>query len=200
MKLHTLPGVSIHRMRKAGEPPSAVLPGQLTTMYLEIGPWRTVAPCTYPIALVIVSPGSKIGHTPRKNPSIAIANTATSRINAYRGLRRLLANYLHKPFAAEKDYSIRFPALQVFFGIFIKFFQKNFMLCRMPHLPGIYPAQCIVFAGSQAVFYGNCNQNGNVILTEKLTPRHTDRRGSHFRIGSYSLTFSSAVPPAPHAG
>uniref|UniRef100_UPI003CCB3D62 hypothetical protein n=1 Tax=Gemmiger formicilis TaxID=745368 RepID=UPI003CCB3D62 len=45
---------------------------------------------------------------------------ATSRINAYRGLRSLF--YLHKPSAAKKDYSTRFPALQVFFGIFIKFF------------------------------------------------------------------------------
>ena len=45
---------------------------------------------------------------------------ATSRINAYRGLRSLF--YLHKPSAAKKDYNTRFPALQVFFGIFINFF------------------------------------------------------------------------------
>lgn len=62
------------------------------TMYLEIGlTGRHSSPGTYPIVLVIVSPGSKIGHTPRKNPSITIAIAATSRIIAYRGLRRLLA-------------------------------------------------------------------------------------------------------------
>ena len=75
---------------------------------------------TYPFAFVILSPGSKIGHTPRKNPSAPMGAAATSRINAYRGLRSLF--YLHKPSAAKKDYSTRFPALQVFFGIFIKFF------------------------------------------------------------------------------
>ena len=45
---------------------------------------------------------------------------ATSRINAYRGLRSLLI--LHKPSAAKTYYNTRFPVLQVFFGIFIKFF------------------------------------------------------------------------------
>ena len=45
---------------------------------------------------------------------------ATSRINAYRGLRSLF--YLHKPSAAKMYYSTRLPVLQVFFGIFIKFF------------------------------------------------------------------------------
>ena len=45
---------------------------------------------------------------------------ATSRINAYRGLRSLLI--LHKPSAAKMYYSTRLPVLQVFFGIFIKFF------------------------------------------------------------------------------
>uniref|UniRef100_UPI004029C749 hypothetical protein n=1 Tax=Gemmiger formicilis TaxID=745368 RepID=UPI004029C749 len=47
---------------------------------------------------------------------------ATSRINAYRGLRSLLI--LHKPSAAKMYYSTRLPVLQVFFGIFIKFFEK----------------------------------------------------------------------------
>jgi hypothetical protein len=45
---------------------------------------------------------------------------ATSRINAYRGLRSLLI--LHKPSAAKMYYSTRLPVLQVFFGVFIKFF------------------------------------------------------------------------------
>ena len=51
---------------------------------------------------------------------IEIFPAATSRINAYRGLRSLLI--LHKPSAAKMYYSTRLPVLQVFFGIFIKFF------------------------------------------------------------------------------
>ena len=77
--------------------------------------WRT-----YPFVSVILSPGSKIGHTPRKNPPAFGFTAATSRINAYRGLRSLLI--LHKPSAAKMYYSTRLPVLQVFFGIFIKFF------------------------------------------------------------------------------
>ena len=76
--------------------------------------WRT-----YPFVSVILSPGSKIGHTPRKNQPFGFT-AATSRINAYRGLRSLLI--LHKPSAAKMYYSTRLPVLQVFFGIFIKFF------------------------------------------------------------------------------
>ena len=69
-----------------------------------------------PLLSVILSPGSR-SDILRGKTRIA---TATSRINAYRGLRSLLI--LHKPSAAKMYYSTRLPVLQVFFGIFIKFF------------------------------------------------------------------------------
>ena len=84
---------------------------------VNIGPHRRMQWRTYPFVSVILSPGSKIGHTPRQPFGFT---AATSRINAYRGLRSLLI--LHKPSAAKMYYSTRLPVLQVFFGIFIKFF------------------------------------------------------------------------------
>ncbi|WP_294851204.1 hypothetical protein, partial [uncultured Gemmiger sp.] len=74
----------------------------------------------YPFVSVILSPGSKIGHTPRKNPPaywLCGGNLPHQRISR---LAQLV--YLHKPSAAKTYYNTRFPALQVFFGIFIKFF------------------------------------------------------------------------------
>ncbi|MFR4113251.1 MAG: hypothetical protein ACLT0Z_11480, partial [Gemmiger sp.] len=68
----------------------------------------------------ILSPGSKIGHTPRKNPPaywLCGGNLPHQRISR---LAQLV--YLHKPSAAKMYYNTRFPVLQVFFGIFIKFF------------------------------------------------------------------------------
>ena len=62
----------------------------------------------------------RIGHTPRKNPPaywLCGGNLPHQRISR---LAQLV--YLHKPSAAKTYYNTRFPVLQVFFGIFIKFF------------------------------------------------------------------------------
>ena len=83
---------------------------------------------TYPFAFVILSPGSKIGHTPRKNPSAPMGAAATSRINAYRGWCR--TPVLHQPFAAKKYDTTRYRKLQVFFQQIVKYFLKNSAFCR----------------------------------------------------------------------
>ena len=78
---------------------------------------------TYPFVSVILSPGSKIGHTPRKNPS-AYWRRATSRINAYRGLRRTLVTFrpsLSQPRMIIAHVSRR---CKCFLGIFLIFFEK----------------------------------------------------------------------------
>ena len=83
---------------------------------------------TYPFAFVILSPGSKIGHTPRKNPSVPMGAAATSRINAYRGWCR--TPVLHQPFAAKKYDTTIYRKLQVFFQQIVKYFLKNSAFCR----------------------------------------------------------------------
>ena len=83
---------------------------------------------TYPFAFVILSPGSKIGHTPRKNPSAPMGAAATSRINAYRGWCR--TPILHQPFAAKKYDTTIYRKLQVFFQQIVKYFLKNSAFCR----------------------------------------------------------------------
>ena len=83
---------------------------------------------TYPFAFVILSPGSKIGHTPRKNPSAPMGAAATSRINAYRGWCR--TPVLHQPFAAKEYDTTIYRKLQVFFQQIVKYFLKNSAFCR----------------------------------------------------------------------
>ena len=95
---------------------------------MEIGPCRRMQRRTYPFAFVILSPGSKIGHTPRKNPSASIEAAATSRINAYRGWCR--TPVLHQPFAAKKYDTTQYRKLQVFFQQIVKYFLKNSAFCR----------------------------------------------------------------------
>lgn len=41
---------------------------------MDIGPCRRMQRRTYPFASVILSPGSKIGHTPRKNPLLSVGH------------------------------------------------------------------------------------------------------------------------------
>ena len=65
-KSHTLPGVQQICIRKSGEPRTAVPPEKYIAKTMEIGPCRRMQRRTYPFAFVILSPGSKIGHTPRK--------------------------------------------------------------------------------------------------------------------------------------
>ena len=95
---------------------------------MEIGPCRRMQRRTYPFAFVILSPGSKIGHTPRKNPSAPMGAAATSRINAYRGWCR--TPILHQPFAAKKYDTTIYRKLQVFFQQIVKYFLKNSAFCR----------------------------------------------------------------------
>ena len=94
---------------------------------MEIGPCRRMQRRTYPFAFVILSPGSKIGHTPRKNPSAPMGAAATSRINAYRGWCR--TPVLHQPFAAKKYDTTIYRKLQVFFQQIVKYFLKNSAFC-----------------------------------------------------------------------
>lgn len=75
---------------------------------------------------------------------------ATSRINAYRGLRSLF--YLHKPSAAKKDYSTRFPALQVFFWHFYKIFLRNFYVMPKVAFAGRFFNRVHGFRGKEPRF------------------------------------------------
>ena len=101
---------------------------------------------TYPFAFVILSPGSKIGHTPRKNPSALIRAAATSRIIAYRGWCR--TPVLHQPFAAKKYDTICHCKMQVFFQQIVKYFLKNSAFCQNS-FSGLL--QCSLFIG--IIFY-----------------------------------------------
>ena len=105
---------------------------------VNIGPCRRMQQRTYPFVSVILSPGSKIGHTPRKNPSPnGAGNLPHQRISR---LAQDACNYLHKPFAAKKDYSTVSHKLQVFFGVFAKFFYGFSTFCR--NLPVMHQLPC----------------------------------------------------------
>ena len=105
---------------------------------------------TYPFAFVILSPGSKIGHTPRKNPSTPMGAAATSRINAYRGWCR--TPVLHQPFAAKKYDTTIYRKLQVFFQQIVKYFLKNSAFCRNS-LSRPFPAFPLWGVSSSTVVY-----------------------------------------------
>ena len=105
---------------------------------------------TYPFAFVILSPGSKIGHTPRKNPSAPMGAAATSRINAYRGWCR--TPVLHQPFAAKKYDTTIYRKLQVFFQQIVKYFLKNSAFCRNS-LSRPFPAFSSLGVSSSTVVY-----------------------------------------------
>ena len=114
---------------------------------MEIGPCRRMQRRTYPFAFVILSPGSKIGHTPRKNPSAPMGAAATSRINAYRGWCR--TPVLHQPFAAKKYDTTIYRKLQVFFQQIVKYFFEKF--CILPKF--IIPALSGIFLFGGIIFY-----------------------------------------------
>ena len=117
---------------------------------MEIGPCRRMQRRTYPFAFVILSPGSKIGHTPRKNPSAPMGAAATSRINAYRGWCR--TPVLHQPFAAKKYDTTIYRKLQVFFQKIVKYFLKNSAFCRNS-LSRPFPAFSSLGVSSSTVVY-----------------------------------------------
>ena len=134
-------------MTKSGEPCLHSSPGKTHhKVKANIGPRRRMQQRTYPFVSVILSPGSKIGHTPRKNPSPSGAgNLPHQRISR---LAQDACNYLHKPFAAKKDYSTVSHKLQVFFGVFAKFFTdflRSAEVCRLC-------TNCPVFAKNRAEF------------------------------------------------
>ena len=126
-------------MTKSGEPCLHSSPGKKHhKVKANIGPRRRMQQRTYPFVSVILSPGSKIGHTPRKNPSPSGAgNLPHQRISR---LAQDACNYLHKPFAAKKDYNTASHKLQVFFGIFTKFFYGFSTFCRS--LPVMHLLPC----------------------------------------------------------
>ena len=117
---------------------------------MEIGPCRRMQRRTYPFAFVILSPGSKIGHTPRKNPSAPMGAAATSRINAYRGWCR--TPVLHQPFAAKKYDTTIHRKLQVLFQQIVKYFLKNSAFCRNS-LSRPFPAFPLWGVSSSTVVY-----------------------------------------------
>ena len=131
--LYTVPGVPRLGTRKTGEPLGSS-PGNI---YSKSNPnigsavsqeSNFPAGERIPSLSVIFSPGSKIGHTPRKNPSAPMGAAATSRINAYRGWCR--TPVLHQPFAAKKYDTTIYRKLQVFFQQIVKYFLKNSAFCR----------------------------------------------------------------------
>ena len=148
-------------MTKSGEPCLHSSPGKKHhKVKANIGPRRRMQQRTYPFVSVILSPGSKIGHTPRKNPSPSGAgNLPHQRISR---LAQDACNYLHKPFAAKKDYNTASHKLQVFFGIFAKFFYGFSTFCRS--LPVMHLLPC--FCRKQGRIWCNttsfCVQAGNL--------------------------------------
>lgn len=151
--LYTVPGVPRFGTRKTGEPlgssPGDILANQIRTL---VPPVSQVTPPRerIPSLSVIFSPGSKIGHTPRKNPSAPMGAAATSRINAYRGWCR--TPVLHQPFAAKKYDTTIYRKLQVFFQQIVKYFLKNSAFCRNS-LSRPFPAFSSLGVSSSTVVY-----------------------------------------------
>ena len=118
---------------------------------MEIGPCRRMQRRTYPFAFVILSPGSKIGHTPRKNPSAPMGAAATSRINAYRGWCR--TPVLHQPFAAKKYDTTIYRKLQVFFSANRKIFFEKFCILPKFIIPALSGISSLWASSSTVVYY-----------------------------------------------
>ena len=118
---------------------------------MEIGPCRRMQRRTYPFAFVILSPGSKIGHTPRKNPFAPMGATATSRINAYRGWCR--TPVLHQPFAAKKYDTTIYRKLQVFFQQIVKYFFEKFCILPKFIIPALSGISSLGVSSSTVVYY-----------------------------------------------
>lgn len=118
---------------------------------MEIGPCRRMQRRTYPFAFVILSPGSKIGHTPRKNPSAPMGAAATSRINAYRGWCR--TPVLHQPFAAKKYDTTIYRKLQVFFSANRKIFFEKFCILPKFIIPALSGISSLGVSSSTVVYY-----------------------------------------------
>ena len=118
---------------------------------MEIGPCRRMQRRTYPFAFVILSPGSKIGHTPRKNPSAPMGAAATSRINAYRGWCR--TPVLHQPFAAKKYDTTIYRKLQVFFQQIVKYFFEKFCILPKFIIPALSGIFSLGVSSSTVVYY-----------------------------------------------
>ena len=118
---------------------------------MEIGPCRRMQRRTYPFAFVILSPGSKIGHTPRKNPSAPMGAAATSRINAYRGWCR--TPVLHQPFAAKKYDTTIYRKLQVFFQQIVKYFFEKFCILPKFIIPALSGISSLGVSSSTVVYY-----------------------------------------------
>ena len=118
---------------------------------MEIGPCRRMQRRTYPFAFVILSPGSKIGHTPRKNPSAPMGAAATSRINAYRGWCR--TPVLHQPFAAKKYDTTIYRKLQVFFQQIVKYFFEKFCILPKFIIPALSGISSLWASSSTVVYY-----------------------------------------------
>ena len=144
----------------------------------NIGPRRRMQLRTYPFVSVILSPGSKIGHTPRKNPS-AYWRTATSRINAYRGLRRTLVTFrpsLSQPRMIIAHVSRR---CKCFLGDFLNFFEKilRFAERRFPMSPEGFFRFASVLRCSQAPVFGS----GRSVFP--ALPAGAKKQSSHSRPG-----------------
>ena len=118
---------------------------------MEIGPCRRMQRRTYPFAFVILSPGSKIGHTPRKNPSAPMGAAATSRINAYRGWCR--TPVLHQPFAAKKYDTTIYRKLQVFFSANRKIFFEKFCILPKFIISALSGISSLGVSSSTVVYY-----------------------------------------------
>ena len=106
---------------------------------------------------------------------------ATSRINAYRGLRSLF--YLHKPSAAKKDYSTRFPALQVFFWHFYKIFLRNFYV--MPKVAFVERVFNRVhgFWGKKSCFSGKLQREKLLLCRGRTCAARSCKVNGHLREG-----------------
>ena len=96
---------------------------------MDIGTPRRRHRVRIPLLSVILSPGSR-SDILRGKTRVA---TATSRINAYHGLRSLV----HKPFAAECYCNTPRRALQDLFVKKIEFSKKNSLFCSKPFRGGI---------------------------------------------------------------
>ena len=107
---------------------------------------------TYPFVSVILSPGSKIGHTPRKNPPALRRSGGNLPHQRISRLAQNACSNLPKPFAAVIDYSTRPPALQVFFGRFSKFFSEISAFCRKSPPPPRKAAKPMRFCAGAVCF------------------------------------------------
>ena len=117
-------------MTKSGEPPGSSPGKNPRKAQLDIGPCRRMQRRTYPFASVILSPGSKIGHTPRKNPHPLVGHKKCGNLPHQRISPAVMNGCSSHTVRSHKVVYHTFPCVASVFSAFFQIFLKKF--CVLP--------------------------------------------------------------------